>query len=53
MKAMRIHRTGAAGLSNGGRLVYSSQFGAYCEARPAKANRVARIPAAPSVPPVG
>ncbi len=53
MKAMRIHRTGVTGLSRGGRVVYSGRFGAYCEARPAKANRVARIPAAPSVPPVG
>ena len=53
MKAMRIHRTGGAGLSKGGRVVYSGRFGAYCEARAAKANRGARIPAALSVPPVG
>jgi hypothetical protein len=53
MKAMRIHRSGAAGLSTGGRVVYSGRFGAYCEARPAKASRVARSPAALSVPPVG
>ncbi|HUK60577.1 MAG TPA: quinone oxidoreductase [Stellaceae bacterium] len=35
---------GAGDLKQGDRVVYSGQFGAYCEERIVKANRVARIP---------